>query len=162
MNIYGKLWRFLQLGSSLFIVVCSPYKLSNGLIPNSTIKKHLPIWWPSFVFIFCLLCFCPSYLITQWQHRGINRCPESVTVSCKSASATVVLEQSHLRTLTDSSGLHFNFNTELYLTCPGLSLSHDPSVCSRDQHVHLRLCRRISLFIFTLMDMLEQSLDSTR
>lgn len=37
------------------------------------------------------------------------------------------------------SGLHFNSDTELYLTCPGLSLSHDPSVCSRDHHFHLRL-----------------------
>lgn len=38
-----------------------------------------------------------------------------------------------------SSGHHFDFDAELYLTCPGLSLSHDLSVCSRDQHFHLRL-----------------------
>ena len=78
------------------------------------------------------------------------------------AAPQLIAVTSHRPAAAASSGLHFNSDTERYLTCPGPSLSHDPSVCSRDQHFHLRPWHRISLFTVTLMDMLEQSLDTAR
>lgn len=36
------------------------------------------------------------------------------------------------------NGLHFSSSPGRCLTCPGLSFSHDPCVCPRDQRFHLR------------------------
>lgn len=47
-----------------------------------------------------------------------------------------------------SSGLHFSSLPGLCLTCPGLSSSHDPCVCPRDLHFHLR--KSVSLNIGVL------------
>lgn len=136
-----------------------------------------------FVFLFDLVCcesFCPSYFLFRcptsqiWTElqmfhgtvvtEGRNRRFEHIDRGPQWAAnpPARLMKRSHLGSPSGSSGLHFNSDTEPYLTCPGLSLSHDPSVCSRDQHFHLRLWHRISLFILTLMDMLEQSLDNAR
>lgn len=76
-----------------------------------------------------------------------------------------------------ASGLHFNSSPGRRLTCPGLSSSHDPCVCPRDQHFHLRKSVPLNISVshprqrererkktYThtpFMDMLEQSLDSS-
>lgn len=46
------------------------------------------------------------------------------------------------------SGLHFSSLPGRCLTCPGLSSSHDPCVCPRDQRFHLR--KSVSLNIGVL------------
>ncbi|KAF3834299.1 hypothetical protein F7725_025503 [Dissostichus mawsoni] len=61
--------------------------------------------------------------------------------------------------------LHFSSLPGRCLTCPGLSSSHDPCVCPRDQRFHLRKSVSLNIGVFTpaksFMDMLEQSLDSS-
>uniref|UniRef100_A0A3Q1HGI5 Upstream transcription factor 2, c-fos interacting n=1 Tax=Acanthochromis polyacanthus TaxID=80966 RepID=A0A3Q1HGI5_9TELE len=48
------------------------------------------------------------------------------------------------------SGLHFSCSPGRCLTCPGLSSSHDPCVCPRDQRFHLResVSLKVGVFFF--------------
>ncbi|XP_034016270.1 upstream stimulatory factor 2 [Thalassophryne amazonica] len=73
------------------------------------------------------------------------------------------------------SGLHFSSSAARCLTCPGLSFSHDPCVCPRDQRFHLRKSASLNIGVFffffffffflihsqTFVDMLDQSADSS-
>lgn len=56
------------------------------------------------------------------------RSPSDAGSSRTDADASILL----------ASGLHFNSSPGRRLTCPGLSSSHDPCVCPRDQRFHLR------------------------
>ncbi|KAG7233709.1 hypothetical protein INR49_006690 [Caranx melampygus] len=54
-------------------------------------------------------------------------------------------------------GLHFSSSPGRYLTCPGLSSSHDPCVCPRDQRFHLRKSVSLNIGAFFSLPAAEAS-----